>query len=371
MCLRAIAEWEKKSAIIVGWPIRPDTWRQSGRPAQLQILDFVLALVQNTDEGILIAVSVENQHIVNDLENKLESLIDIASRVAVFPIPLDDCWMRDISPVWIRNDLKDSVQGVCFKFNAWGGKLGGCYQSCKRDVLVAPTICDRFQAEAVAVNFILEGGSISANGNGSALTTEECLLCPNRNPTFTKKRIQQLLATYLGINNIIWLPFGLTHDTDTDGHVDNMAVFLDRTHILLCWTTVGENAKRCEGAENVLKNARDSNGESLTTHRVCLPPTITRPLQQNDLVDSTEAKRRPAGQTLCASYVNLVQTNKAVLVPSFGVGKQDEIACTQIKYALLSCPSSQHKRVVMVNASELILAGGSIHCLTCNVPEFR
>lgn len=368
MSLRAIPEWERKSAIIVGWPSRPDTWRQFGRPAQEQILDFVLALVQNTDEHILIAVNQQDQQALNDARNRIESSIRPSSRAVVLAISLDDCWMRDIAPAWVRNVAKDVVQGVCFKFNAWGGTQGGCYQSFQNDVLVAPSICDCFQFEAVAVNFILEGGSISVNGNGTALTTEECLLCPNRNPTFTKLRIQQLFATYLGVHNVIWLPFGLLHDTDSDGHVDNMAVFLDRTHVLLSWSDQDGNSTRCKQAENILKNAKDSNGDSLTIHKVCVPPTVTRTAHQTDLIESTQAVTRLEGQPLCASYVNLVQTNNAIFVPSFGFQMQDQKACNQIKNALLSCPKSKHKRVIMVKANEFILAGGSIHCLTCNIP---
>lgn len=365
---RAIADWEKKSAIIVGWPSRPDTWRQYGRPAQEGILSFVLALAKNTDEKVLIAVNSQDQDAVNELGVRLNHLSSLTSRVSTLAIPLDDCWMRDIAPIWV-NDEKESVRGVCFKFNAWGGTHGGCYQSFENDILVAPTICDVFQADLLAVNFILEGGSISVNGNGTVITTEECLLCANRNPTFTKDSIQKLLATYLGIHNVIWLPFGLLYDSDSDGHVDNMAIFLDRTHVLLSWSSQGGNVERCAAAEQVLKNAEDVDGNSFTIHKVCVPPTITRTLEQSGVTESAEAMSRPVGQKLCASYVNLVQTNRAVFVPSFGFSPQDEKAHNQIKHALLCCPASKHKRVVMVDASEFILAGGSIHCLTCNVPQ--
>lgn len=364
---RVIAEWEKKSVVVVGWPCRADTWRQFGLPAQQQILALVHKILQNSDEHILIVVNRLDRNAIGTLQIARQGIISYNHRVSVLPVPMDDCWLRDTSPIWVHDTAQDCVKGVCFKFNAWGGTDGGCYQSFQHDALLAPHLCDYFQLEAESVDFILESGAISVNGKGTAITTAQCLLNPNRNQTFTKDRIEQLLATYLGIRNLIWLPYGLLDDTDTDGHVDNMAVFIDEFHVLVSWATQGGNVLRCKAAVNALQDAQTVQGERLILHRVHLPPQIVRSEEQTVFIESDAAKARPAGQTLCASYVNILQTNNAVFIPAFGFQEHDEHAARQVEEAL-SNTTSKHKKIVLVNADEFVLAGGAIHCLTCNVP---
>lgn len=370
-------------------------------------------------------------------------------RLSMLSIPMDDCWMRDVSPIWVvstshgdagltkvtnrsdeyyddnsdrarLDDLKfhgdnhpngvskhpAMLHGVCFAFNAWGGVTEGCYTNYERDRQVASLLCDEFRIHKKQLDFVMEGGAITLDGQGTAIVTEQCVLNCNRNPIrnddcdsgsnrISKSFVKRVLHAHLGVTTVLWIPYGLANDHDTDGHVDNMALFIRPSHVLLAWTTEGPNAARCAAARHVLENSVDASGCMLTVHTVCVPPAVRRSEDQalrqqgmeHDLVNEKEgqAKARPVGELLCASYVNIVQLEQAVFVPAFGFADTDRQARSDIQAAFDAAVDGSEKtgakdgvgagagarrfRIVSVDASEFILAGGGLHCLTQTIPS--
>ena len=207
---RMPAEWEPHSQTWMVWPERPDNWRLGGKPAQAAFTAVAKAIAEF--EPVTICVSA------GQYENARARLD--GSNIRLVEISTDDAWVRDTGPTFVTN-ASGEVRGVDWTFNAWGGFDGGLYWPWNRDDQVARKIleiehCDRYRTEG----FVLEGGSIHVDGEGTLITTEECLLNKNRNPHLCREEIEAILAAHLAIDTVIWLPDGLFND-ETDGHVDN------------------------------------------------------------------------------------------------------------------------------------------------------
>ncbi len=193
-------------------------------------------------------------------------------------LALDDSWLRDCGPIYVYGDSGRRV-AVHFRFNAWGEK----FPPWDRDAAVGALIAERLGDEVIAASIVLEGGSIVADGAGTLLTTEQCLLNPNRNPDLAREQIEDALRGYLGVQRIVWLGHGLLEDRDTDGHVDLIAAFTQLGQVLL--QTVPEqnpNYAHCE--EN-----RDPSGRR-------------RPRRCRDAVPSVRGGCR---RRIAVSYLNL------------------------------------------------------------------
>lgn len=374
--MQAIPDWTNLKSILVGWPSRPDTWRCGGRAAQLNIIQLIDNILKYSSESILLAA---DPHCVDDVIQQVSNAITHkkqSQRIFPFPVPADDCWFRDTGPLFVRyppdhpngRSVPNLPHAMCFRFNAWGGAISGCYTPYDQDEQFSARLSTHLGLPSRKIDFILEGGSIHVDGQGTAIVTEQCLLNANRNPTFSKADIEEVLGDHLGITELIWLPQGLAHDVDTDGHVDNIAVFIRRGHVLLAWSDEGPNASRCAAALQILSQATDAQGCRLTVHKVHQPPPVIRTVEEaNGVVAGPHnAMARVAGERLCASYVNILQTNNAVLVPMFGASQEDERAMEQIRQA--SQPTT--KKFVAIHAREFVLAGGGIHCLTLGIPSF-
>ena len=250
-------------------------------------------------------------------------------------------WMRDYGPTFLVH--KKSRQKACVKweFNAWGGK----YDDLLADNQTGEQIAQLVEKNGVRVfhpNIVMEGGSIDADGAGRLLTTKQCLLNPNRNPSLNQSQISQYLRDYLGISSILWLSSGIEGD-DTDGHVDDFARFF------------GEGRVLC----NFSENAQDANTQVLSQNESLLRShsdleVVRLPMPQ-PLVDAEENRRLPA------SYANFYIANKCVLVPVFGDKKDKEAA-----EIISSCFSG--REVVPLMARELVFGYGGIHCVTQQEP---
>lgn len=170
------------------------------------------------------------------------------------------------------------VRGTHWTFNSWGGLNGGCYDYWEDDLLVAGKMCDIERCKRYKYKMILEGGSISFDGEGTLLTTEECLLNPNRNPDMTKEQIEAELKRGLGVEKVIWLPNGLYGDVDTNGHVDNFCVFARPGEVLLSWTDDEKDPQYpiSHHAFELLSEATDAKGRHLKIHKLLIPSDIKR-----------------------------------------------------------------------------------------------
>jgi agmatine deiminase len=263
-------------------------------------------------------------------------------RLRFYRFPTNDAWARDHGAIFVVRPTAEMPRlAVDFDYNAWGGK----YPPFDRDQRVG-----RQMAEALGVprfaqpSVVLEGGSIEVNGAGALLTTEQCLLNPNRNPTLSRADIERLLCDAFGVTEVLWLGEGIEGD-DTDGHIDDLTRFVDATTVV----TVLE------------PNRADPNHLPLAVNRRLLDTLRVggRPLTVREL--PMPAPQYLEEQRLPASYANFYVANGAVLVPTFGC-EQDDVACGVLRECF---PGRQ---VVPVDCRVIIAGLGALHCLTQQVP---
>ncbi|WP_017938128.1 agmatine deiminase [Zestomonas thermotolerans] len=350
---RMPAEWEPHSQTWMIWPERPDNWRLGGKPAQAAFTAVAKAIARF--EPVTVCVSA------GQYENARARLDD--PRIRVVEISSDDAWVRDTGPTFVIDD-QGSVRGVDWTFNAWGGLDGGLYASWVRDDQVASKIleverCDRYRTEG----FVLEGGSIHVDGEGTLITTEECLLNRNRNPQLSREQIETVLREHLAVDTIIWLPEGLYND-ETDGHVDNFCCFVRPGEVLLAWTDdpADPNYPRCQAALRVLEQARDARGRSLQVHKLPIPGPLYATAEECAGVDRVAGSQpRDPSVRLAGSYVNFLIVNGGIIAPRFDDPKDAEAE------AILRRVFPEHE-VVMVPGREILLGGGNIHCITQQQP---
>lgn len=348
------AEWAPHSQTWMVWPERPDNWRLGGKPAQHAFATVAKAIAEF--EPVTICVSA------GQYENARARLDHPDIRLV--EITTDDAWVRDTGPTFVIND-KGDVRGVDWAFNAWGGFDGGLYAPWQRDDQVASKIleierCGRYRTE----DFVLEGGSIHVDGEGTLITTEECLLNRNRNPHLSREQIERVLGDHLAIDKVIWLPDGLYND-ETNGHVDNFCCYVRPGEVLLAWTDDPQdpNYPRCQAAMKVLETERDAKGRALVVHKIPIPGPLYATDEECDAVDKVAgSQERSSSVRLAGSYVNFLIVNGGIVAPRFDDPRDDEAR------AILERIFPDH-RVVMVLGREILLGGGNIHCITQQQPR--
>jgi len=219
--------------------------------------------------------------------------------------------------------------------------------------------------DPIKPGFVLEGGSFHCDGDGTVITTEECLLNPNRNPNLSKTEIEDLLKSNLGVTTVIWLPFGLYNDTDTNGHVDNFCCFLGPSHVCIAQSDDPDDPQRSitDEAIEVLTEAVDAKGRRF---RITILPTPSKPLvlteeEAGALKTSKSFVLRTPGERLAGSYVNFYFANSAIILPAFD-DPNDQVA------ADILTDACKDRVVRSVHTRNLLIGGGNIHCQTQQVP---
>ncbi|MCU0301536.1 MAG: agmatine deiminase family protein [Candidatus Nanopelagicales bacterium] len=220
---RMPAEWEPHAGCYLVWPERPDTWRLGAKPAQAAWTAVIAAIA--TTEPVTVLVSA------GQYRNARERL---PRHVRVVETSTNDAWVRDTGPTFVT-DAAGELRAVSWRFNAWGGLRGGLYFPWDADDVVGPKVADLERCQRYLPDLVLEGGAIDVDGQGTVLTTQECLRNPNRNPELGGEQIEALLREHLGVSQVLWLPRGVVDD-ETDGHVDNFARFAAPGVVLLTWT---------------------------------------------------------------------------------------------------------------------------------------
>ena len=348
---RMPGEFEHHLGCWMLWPERCDTWRMGAKPAQYAFAETAKAIVNF--EPLTVCVSAEQF-------KNARYLLD--GRIRVVEISSDDAWMRDVGPTFVVNK-NGSVRGVDWDFNAWGGIKEGVYFPWDKDAVVAQKVLEIEGIDSYKAPFVLEGGSIHTDGEGTALTTRECLLNCNRNPDLNENEIEELLKKYLNVERIIWLDKGVFQD-ETNGHVDNLCCFVKPGEVLLTWTDdksdpqyeISENARRA------LLNSVDAKGRKLKIHTIHQPGPLYRTREECFGIDfDTNAAPREQGDRLAASYVNFYIANNGVVVPLF----DDEFDEPAIKIFEQLFPG---RKIVGILSREILLGGGNIHCITQQQP---
>lgn len=323
-------EWAPHVRCWMAWPCRQDLWGENFEAACDAYAEVAEAIAE-FEPVTMIARGDEVAAVSMRTGNK----------VATLPLPHDDSWMRDNGPTFVI-DGQGNVAGVDWVFNSWGEK----YKPFDQDAAVAEVLLDRLKIKRYAAPLVLEGGAIHVDGEGTCLTTEQCLLNPNRNKALGRAEIEQALHDYLGVSKVIWLPRGLVDD-ETDGHIDNIACFA-RPGAVLALTASDPNDANHEILKanlEILKSATDAKGRQLEVIEVEQP----------------KARYDSRGRRLGCSYINFYIANGGIVMPVFE-DPNDQKAIDIIGQAFPG------RRVVALPGLDIVQGGGGIHCITQQQP---
>ena len=347
-------EGGKHSGTIILLPFRKDTWRKNADPALANYKKVIYAIAKYEPVYVGIAPTLYNR-VIEDYR--------FFKNIHPFKISYNDSWARDNCPIFVTNG--DRMRIVDFRFNAWGGEYDGLYSNYKNDDQLTKNLAKKFGQEVYRLDdFVLEGGSIHVDGEGTCLVTKACLLSPGRNPHLTQLEIEETLKIYLGVSKVIWLEHGIYQD-ETNEHVDNMACFIRPGVVALAWTNdkTDPQYKFSNEALKVLKNETDAKGRPLEVVKIKVPKPIYMTKKESKGIKSGthDAKSRSEGDRLAASYINFYQGEKFVILPAFGV-PEDKLAKKQLEELY------PEKEIIQINTKEILLGGGNVHCITMQIP---
>jgi agmatine deiminase len=352
---RMPAEWEPHAQTWMLWPQRPDNWRLGGKPAQRAWVEVASAIARF--EPVTVGVNHEQYANARGL---------LPPEIRVVEISSDDAWARDCGATFVVDD-GGGVRAVDWVFNAWGGLHDGLYFPWEKDDRVAQKMAELERVDRYRAPFVLEGGAIHTDGEGTMLTTAECLLSPGRNPDMSKEQIERGLKDYTGVEMVVWLNRGLDPD-ETTGHVDVVAGFVRPGTVVLAWTDDESDWRHEVLAENleILSRVTDARGRRLEVHKLPLPAMMHIAEDEAWGVDAVEGSiPRNVGDELPASYINYYVCNGGVVVPAFD-DPNDEVVATTLRELYLD------REVVMLPVGrEIELGGGNIHCITQQQPQAR
>ena len=346
------AEFEPHEGCILIFPERSDSWQYGGYAARKAFVQVVEAIARS--EKVTVCASAKQYDNARAL---------LPEHVRVVEMSSNDSWARDYAPTFVKNEVGE-VRGVDWGFNAWGGLHDGLYFPWDQDNAMARKLCDLLEKDVYHKrDFILEGGSIHVDGEGTCLVTENCLLSAGRNPQMTREEIEDTLREYLGVSAIIWLPCGIYHD-ETNEHVDNICAFTAPGEVVLAWTEEVSDPQYAmsKACLEVLENTTDAKGRSLKVHKLPLPKPVTITEEECSGLDLCwDEPTRTPGERLAASYVNFYIANKHIVMPGFG-----DPADQQAKEILQGL--FPDREVIQIYARDILIGGGNIHCITQQIP---
>jgi agmatine deiminase len=333
------AEWEPHDATWLVWPQNPETWPGHLEAAQREYAVFVREVAARERVELCVG-SAETERSV---ETQLRTAGADRDRIRIHRIPTNDSWIRDSGPTFVHA-ADGSSQPIAFGFDSWGKK----YPPYELDDAVPERVADVLGQKAPRPGFVLEGGSIDGNGEGVVLTTESCLLNPNREAGRTREQMDARLARWIGAKQVLWLADGIAGD-DTDGHIDDFARFVSRDLIVVASepNRADANHEPLAAARAQLAALRDPQGKHFRIAELPMPPPHL-----------VAAARCPA------SYANFYFVNGAVLMPTFGA-PSDARALAILREL---CPE---REVVGVAADFLVVGLGTLHCLSQQQPAPR
>ena len=335
---RLPAEWEPQSAIWLSWPHNYATWPGQFRPIPHIYAEIVKQI--SRFEAVRINCAARLQPRARRLCAAADA--DMA-RVAFFDHPTNDAWCRDHGPIFVKNDRTGEVAVTDWAYNAWGGK----YPPYDLDNKIPPRIARKLGLHRFANGMILEGGSIDVNGSGLLLTSEQCLLNPNRNPHLGRAEIEQKLKDYLGVKAVLWVGDGIIGD-DTDGHIDDITRFYKTDGFITC----------------VEPDKRSPNHQILGANLARLRSFRTPAGKKFDLVELPLPRPMSfQGRPVPASYANFLVINGAVLVPQFRQARRDAMA----REIIGGCFSG--REIIGIDCYHLIWGLGSLHCISQQQPS--
>ena len=333
-------EWHTHQSTWLCWPKNNDTWPSCLAQVQATFSEMVALLTNREQTDIL----VDDQESESQVRSQLQARHATVERVRFHLISTADVWIRDYGPGFL---LCRSCDQAKLAFNHWGfNAWGNTYEELKVDAKIPEELESVLRVHRFQAPLVLEGGAIDVNGNGLCLSTEQCLLNPNRNPSQSKAEIEQCLKDFLGVEKILWLGQGLDRD-DTNGHVDNVARFVNPETVVCAFEEdpAHDNYRALEDNYERLTAARDPNGR----------PLRIVPLPMPDVIDSPEGH-------LPASYANFYIANDVVLVPTFN-------HCNDGRALAILQALFPDRKVKGLDCRQVIRGLGALHCLTQQQPS--
>lgn len=334
---RMPAEWEPHQATWISWPHKRESWPGNFAPVEPVMVRVVAALSASELVRINVLDAAHEKHVAAMLEGQVT-----AGNVRFHRFPTNDAWCRDHGAIFVTDAASAApLVALDFRFNSWGDK----YPPYDLDDAIPPQMADALGVPCRRIEMVLEGGSIDVNGAGALLTTEQCLLHPNRNPSMDRAAIEEKLKAELGVSQILWLGDGIVGD-DTDGHIDDLTRFVAEDTVVTVierdsqddnHTMLGENRER-------LAALRLADGRPLKVIEMPMP----RPVEFE-------------GDRLPASYANFYIGNRVVLLPAFN----DPNDAVNEHILAQAFPG---RRIVPLDCTDLVLGLGTFHCLTQQVP---
>lgn len=336
---RMPAEWEPHAATWLAWPHNLDTWPGKFSP----IPGIYVEMVTHLHSHEHVNICVNDAGAAAQLRHLLAQAGVNLGAITLYEIPTNDTWARDHGPIFLTR-LQGNVVELAvtdWRFNSWGRKYGPW----DLDDAVPQKIAAALDLPVFEPGIVLEGGSIDVNGRGTLLTTEACLLNPNRNPSLTRAEIEAYLRAYLGVQKILWLGEGIVGD-DTDGHIDDVARFVNPTTVVCAREDDPADVNYAPLRDNFtrLRRMSDQDGRPLQV----IPLPMPAPVEYE-------------GHRLPASYANFYIANGVVLVPTYNC-PQDHQALTILQHLFPT------RRVVGIPCTDLVWGLGAIHCVTQQQP---
>ena len=337
---RQPAEWQPHRTCWLAFPSHGDLWLEHLEVVQREFVDLAKAIADS--EPIQVLVLPETATLAAAMLQGIN--------VTFHQIPFGDIWMRDITPIFTRNATTQTVAGLKFQWNGWGGKylLDHDDQVAQRVISAAQHIS---AVEQFAFDYVLEGGAVEVDGLATCLTTKQCLLNPNRHPNDaqaqrTQIQIEADLKQALGVEKVLWIESGLLND-HTDGHIDTIARFI-APHTVMCMTADDPNDPNAAVLAEIaaqLASFTDAEGKQLQVVKIPSPGLVLD----------------PDGAIMPASYLNFYIANGAVIVPTYGT-PYDAVAVNLIGQYF------PDRHTIGLSAKHILLGGGAFHCITCHQP---
>jgi len=333
---RWVAEWEPHEATWIAWPHNLNTW-----PGRFE------KIPQAFQRMIETLADVENVHVLGGPQESFDlaqAALEGIPRVTVHQTKTNDCWIRDFGPTFLLSNDGSQLGAVDWTYNAWGGK----YPPFDDDADNARKICHFADAKRFVSPLVCEGGGIETDGKGTLLTTSSCLLSLSRNPDYSRSQAESVLMQQLAVERILWIDGGLLAGDDTDSHIDQLVRFIRPGLVVaaLAFTPDDSNASHLEQQFQNLKEARDATDRLLDIVPLRTPPP-----------------RYIQSQRVPESYCNFYIANEIVLVPEFGFRETDEAAIRILSELM------PDRRMVPIDASDLIWGRGAFHCATQQQPR--
>lgn len=328
------SEWHPHERCWMAWPCHLDTWSKIGLDKARAAYALVAQSIAQY-EPVTILVHPDDEESAKKL---------CGAGITLQTLPINDSWTRDTGPTFLLNK-EQKLAGVNWTHNAWGGN----YADCALDNEIANVVIKETKAQPFTAPLVMEGGSFHVDGEGTILTSRECLLNKNRNPQLNQQEIEQYLYDFLGAEKTIWLNKGLLGD-ETDGHIDEIACFIAPGKVLCLITHDKEDPNYATLHENleILKSSTDAKGRSLEVYTIEQPPATYM-----------------HGERLTLSYINFYLANNGIVMPAFGYEAHDKAA-----YELFTQLFPNHQ-ITQIDALDVFAGGGGIHCITQQQPQSK